>query len=305
MPFIVGAELWNWWQTARQQASQNAIDPAEADWLLRAVTGLDALALRLATFKEKSQVNCDRSLAELKYLWQQRVGDRVPVQYLVGQVCWRDLTLRVTPDVLIPRPETELIVEIAAELVAQSPMAAQLRSGLWIDLGTGSGAIALGLATLFPQAEIIATDVSAKAVAIAQENAARNSLGDRIQFLQGAWLEPAKKLKGQIAGLISNPPYIPSDTVLALEPEVTRHEPHLALDGGKDGLDCIRHLATVAPSYLQLGGLWLVEIMQGQGQAVSEILLATNSYEQIQLHYDLAGRDRFVSATCRLLPHPS
>ncbi|NJL86814.1 MAG: peptide chain release factor N(5)-glutamine methyltransferase [Leptolyngbyaceae cyanobacterium SM1_1_3] len=296
---IGGADLWVWLQGARQRAAENAVDLAEADWLLQAVTELDSLALRLASFKDKPSVSSQRSLAELEQLWQQRLQARVPVQYLVGCVPWRDLMLKVSPDVLIPRPETELIVEIARDIAARSPLSEQLYRGIWADLGTGSGAIALGLATVLPQAQIIATDVSADALAIAAENAARNGLGDRIQFLLGAWFEPLSALKGHLAGVVSNPPYIPSQTVLTLAPEVTHHEPHLALDGGESGLESISHLVKTAHRYLQPGGIWLIEIMSGQGAAVTEALRAENAYEAVQLHYDLAGIQRFASALNR------
>ncbi|MGP1375516.1 MAG: peptide chain release factor N(5)-glutamine methyltransferase [Almyronema sp.] len=304
MPSISGRDLWVWWQQARQQAAETAVDAAEADWLLQAVCQVDKLSLRLASFKDIPQIESQRSLTELNQLWQKRLRDRVPVQYLVGEVPWRELTLQVSPAVLIPRPETELIVELAVERVKQSPISEQLRCGTWVDLGTGSGAIALALAIAFPQAQIIALDVSQPALAIAQQNAAGQGLGDRIQFLLGSWFEPLTAFKGQLAGIVSNPPYIPSQTIFTLEPEVSRHEPHLALDGGEDGLHCIRHLAATAPLYLQAGGLWLIEMMSGQGPAVLATLAAEQVYRLPQVHPDLTGTDRFVSAFYQPLTAP-
>lgn len=295
MGVIAGRELWQWRQQAIAQAQQCGIEGEEVDWLLQGLCGVERLALRLGTVAQQEQVPASVSLVELQELWRRRIEERVPVQYLVGRVPWRDWVLEVSPAVLIPRPETECIVDLVLE-VAAIATADPRQQGPWVDLGTGSGAIALGLAKALPAAEILAVDVSAAALAIAQRNAERNGLGDRIQFLQGSWLEPLAHWRGQLAGLVANPPYIPHATMLALEPEVVGHEPHLALDGGADGLDCIRHLVAAAPEFLQAGGWWLVEVMQGQAAAVMALLAAHGGYEQIQPRRDLAGVERFVLA---------
>lgn len=298
--FVVsGLELWQWWQQARQQAIAAHIPPAEADWLLQEMAPLQPLELRLATFKEKEQVVLKQSLATLIDLWQQRIEHRVPVQYLAGSTSWRNFSLKVSPVVLIPRPETELLIDLAVEAVNHLELKTQnskLASGNWADLGTGSGAIALGLAAAFPEATIHAVDCSAEALAIARANAATYHLSDRIHFYQGRWLEPLSHLKHQLSGLVSNPPYIPSTMVKELQPEVVGHEPHLALDGGADGLDCIRHLIKTAPDYLQSNGIWLVEMMVGQAPTVVELLQQQGTYHSIQIHADLAGIERFVLA---------
>ncbi|MBF2026573.1 MAG: peptide chain release factor N(5)-glutamine methyltransferase [Oscillatoriales cyanobacterium C42_A2020_001] len=295
---ITGEALWNWWQWARQKAIAHHIPPSEADWLLQAIAHLDRLELRLGSFKQREQVWLNVPAATLESLWQQRLIQRVPVQYLVGQVSWREFILRVSPAVLIPRPETELMVDLALELSGVRSQKSEVRGGeeAWADLGTGSGAIALGLATAFPDATIHAVDTSAEALAIAEANAATYHLTERIQFYQGNWLEPLTHLKGQLSGIVSNPPYIPSQQVLELQPEVTQHEPHLALDGGTDGLDCIRHLVATAPEYLRSGGVWLVEMMAGQADSVAALLEANGQYCDIQIHSDLAGIQRFASA---------
>ena len=219
--------------------------------------------------------------------------ERVPVQYLTGITHWRDFSLKVTPAVLIPRPETELLIDLAVE--ALKPDRLNSKSN-WVDLGTGSGAIAIGLASVLTNSTIYAIDFSSAALAVAQQNADNCGFGDRIKFDRGSWWEPLKFLKGQVSGMVSNPPYIPSSTVLTLQPEVTKHEPHLALDGGLDGLDCIRHLAETAPDYLESGGVWLVEMMAGQAETVAEILESQGSYCQVQIFADLAGIDRFALA---------
>jgi release factor glutamine methyltransferase len=131
---------------------------------------------------------------------------------------------------------------------------------------------------------------------IARDNAQQLGLGDRIQFYHGHWWEPLSALRGQCQGMVANPPYIPSSQIAQLQPEVAWHEPHLALDGGADGLDCVRHLVTTAPEYLKSGGIWLVEVMAGQAPAVVELLRSQGSYRATQIHQDWAGIERFVSA---------
>jgi release factor glutamine methyltransferase len=138
-------------------------------------------------------------------------------------------------------------------------------------------------------------DKSKEALAVAKTNAQACGVGDRIRFYQGSWFKPLSSLKGQISGLISNPPYIPSQEVLGLQPEVTGHEPHLALDGGVDGLDGLRHLVRFGPEYLQPSGLWMVEMMQGQMEAVVG-LLNQAGYAQVGRLRDLEGVERFAIA---------
>ena len=253
---------------------------------------MSSLSLRLDLYRSEFELPIDISLANLTEKWQQRVANRVPVQYLIGETPWRNFSLTVSPDVLIPRPETELIIDIAEQLAEQSPIADEIKAGHWADLGTGSGAIALALAQQFPNATIHAVDISEEALAIAQKNAQKNRLGDRITFHQGDWLT---NLTPSFSAIISNPPYIPTQTVTTLQPEVACHEPHLALDGGPDGLTSIRTLIATGQTHLHPGGLWLTELMQGQAETVAS-LLAEHSYINIAIHTDLAGIQRFVSA---------
>ena len=292
-PSVSGLELWQWRSLAKQQAIAAHVPPTEVDWLLQEVAGLDRLSLRLESFKNKAELPLKFSLAELTQLWQQRLEARLPVQYIVGSTTWRQFSLVVSPAVLIPRPETEELVDWAIATVQAHPALGQ---GAWVDLGTGSGAIALALADAFPQAAIYAVDVSEQALAIAQQNAQRLGLGDRIQFHQGKWFEPIAFLQHKLSGMVSNPPYIPRAIIPHLQPEVAQHEPHLALDGGEDGLDCIRHLVNVAPDYLRSGGVWLIEMMSGQAESVTRLLEEQGSYRAIEIHVDLNGVERFASA---------
>ncbi len=302
---ISGADLWAWRVWAQHLITQHPEAAAEigvedVDWLLQAVAGLDRLALRLGSFRQQLQIPVDYSLAELTALWQRRVVERVPLQYLVGRAPWRQFDLKVGPGVLIPRPETEDVVELVLGEITASDPALSLAKGDWADLGTGSGAIALGLATALPDTTLHAVDRSELALAIAADNAQQLGLRSRIRFYQGDWFAPLGHLRGHLSGMVSNPPYIPTDQLATLQPEVARHEPWLALDGGADGLDCIRSLVNQAPEYLQPGGVWLVECMAGQAAAITALLQANGHYDRIHTAKDLAGIERFAIAQRRI-----
>src|SRR5690606_21756387 len=192
------------------------------------------------------------------------------------------LDLAVTPDTLIPRPETELLVE---EALARLDPALPLRVA---DLGTGSGAIALSIASERPRARVIATDHSEAALAVARANADGNDLGRRVEFRSGDWFGP---LAGERFDLIaSNPPYI-AERDPHLEQGDLRYEPPLALASGADGLDAIRILAATAPRHLAAGGWLLLEHGHDQGAAV-RALLGAAGFEQVATVADLEGRDR-------------
>jgi release factor glutamine methyltransferase len=283
-------DFWEWYDRNFLAAKQHDVPVYELDWLVLRLTSLDKLDLRLRS-QNISQKITPEILTNLDQLWQKRLCDRIPVQYLTGSVTWRDLDLQVSPAVLIPRPETELIIDIVIE---------NCKDGIWVDLGTGSGAISIALAQHFSniksRSQVHAVDYSAIALEIAKINAIKNH--QQVHFHHGSWFDPLAKLnlQNQIAGIVSNPPYIPSIEVLNLQPEVTNHEPHLALDGGKDGLEAIRELVNTAPQYLISSGFWIVELMAGQASIVRSLLQANGNYTNTQIHQDYAGIDRFVSA---------
>lgn len=289
--FISGEELFLWRRESLAQAIAFRIATQEFDWLLQEIADLDALSLRLESFRDQEKISLTCSFPELKSLWERRIQERVPVQYLAGITTWRNFKLKVSSGVLIPRPETELIIEIAQQ--ATLPKSSDSH---WVDLGTGTGVIALGLATSFPQAKIHAVDSSVTALAIAKENAQLTKLQDQINFYHGSWWQPLRHLEGKITGMVSNPPYIPTQELPTLQPEVFQHEPHLALDGGNEGLDSIRHLIQTAHKYLISGGIWLIEMMAGQGENVVAMLSEHGNYRDIQIIRDLSQIDRFVLA---------
>lgn len=292
---LSGQELYLWRRQAQQEALAAEVSPQEVDWLLQQLLGLSNLTLRLELFRPQAQISSTTSIQQLTDLWQKRLQDRLPVQYLVGTTPWRYFQLKVSSAVLIPRPETELIIDIARQAVEKSNLS-QISLGDWVDLGTGSGAIALGLASILPRANIHAVDLSEAALAIARENAFDLGFIEQISFYQGNWWQPLAHLKGKVSGMVSNPPYIPTAQLKHLQPEVFQHEPILALDGGADGLDCIRYLIRESADYLDSGGIWLIEMAIAQANIVAKMLSETGNYQDIEIFPDLAGIDRFVIA---------
>ncbi|BAU63286.1 modification methylase, HemK family [Stanieria sp. NIES-3757] len=292
---LSGQELYLWRKQAQQEALAAKVSPQEVDWLLQELLGLSNLTLRLELFRQEVQISSTQSLQQLTDLWHKRLDDRLPIQYLVGRVPWRYFQLKVSSAVLIPRPETELIIDLAQQAIKNSS-SSNLSLGDWVDLGTGSGAIALGLASILPQAKIHAVDRSDAALAIAKENAETLGFSEQISFYQGNWWHPLPHLRGKVSGMVSNPPYIPTDELEHLQPEVVKHEPRLALDGGTDGLDSIRYLVKESADYLHSGGIWLIEMMLGQAPIVAKMLSETGNYQNIQIFSDLAEIERFVLA---------
>jgi len=308
---IAGNALQTWQQTARQAAIAANVPTSDLDWLLLQVCDLDRLSLRLGTFRDRV-ILAEYSLPELEELWQRRLTDRVPVQQLAGRVQWRSLELRVSADVLIPRPETELLVDLAIETVQRGASLA----GNWLDLGTGSGAIAIGLATelrsrLKPSSRnansshtppiktnpfhVYAVDCSAAALAIAQDNCDRCGVGDWVTLQQGSWFEPFRSQSAlKFQAIVSNPPYIPRADLADLEPEVRDHDPVLALDGGESGLEDLWAIVQAAPEFLLPGGWLFLEHEARQGEAMRSALHGVGVYGQIATVQDWAGFDRFT-----------
>lgn len=214
--------------------------------------------------------------------WVARHAAGEPVAYILGRRGFYDLEFEVTPDVLIPRPETELLLEQALAFAAGQP-------GLTaVDVGTGSGALAVTFAAHAPDATVYAVDISPAALAVAGRNAARNGVADRVTFLEGDLLSPLIERGVRVDLVMANLPYIAADEARALE--VSRYEPMLALDGGPDGLDLVRRLLAQLPNAANPGALVLLEIGAGQGAATLALTGGRGT-----LHQDYAGLDRIVA----------
>ncbi len=213
----------------------------------------------------------------------------VPLPYVLGHWEFYKLELIVSPDVLIPRPETELLVETALAWIHNPVMA--IRN--CIDVGTGSGCIAVALAVNAPNLTITITDISSSALAIAHANAQKHDILERIRFLEADLLEHPALAAQRFDLLVANLPYIPTWTLRQLE--VYDHEPSLALDGGPDGLVLIRRLLDTAPDHLSRGGALLLEIEASQGNAVLDLARQTFPKAKSQVLPDLAGKDRLLA----------
>ena len=217
---------------------------------------------------------------------------REPVAYLTGTREFWSLPFHVTSDVLIPRPETELLIETAVDLAAKFSVDGRLRI---VDVGTGSGAIAVALAAEIQDAEIYATEISAPALALAQENAQRHGLGANIRFVCGDLFE-GFGLPGSFHLILSNPPYIPAAEIDALQPEVSRWEPRQALNGGADGLDFYRRIAAAAWRRLAPDGAVILETADGSARSAAALFENNAGYRQVRIVEDYAGSERIIVA---------
>jgi release factor glutamine methyltransferase len=203
-----------------------------------------------------------------------------PLAYILGKVEFMGLEFKVTPDVFIPRPETEILVETALRYASGANI---------LDVGTGSGCIAVSLAKSLPGSRVTATDISEKALEVARDNAYRHKLD--IEFIRGDLCAQA----GTQDMIISNPPYIATGDIAALQPEI-QYEPRLALDGGKDGLDFYRRLSQKAPQHLKRGGLFIMEIGFGQCAEIKKILHDSVKWDVIEVINDYNNIERVIIA---------
>jgi release factor glutamine methyltransferase len=233
-----------------------------------------------------------KELAIFKELVKRRL-QREPVAYIVGAKGFWTLDLEVTPDVLIPRPETELVVEAALEVIpaaeAEIPFAV-------LDLGTGSGAVVLALARERNGHRFFGVDSSFGAVRLARRNAEHYGLHTSVGFFQGHWFDALKSRKRCFDVIVSNPPYVRSADLKSLPPEIVQYEPIQALDGGPDGLEAIRVIVASAPSFLMAGGWLIMEIGHDQGDSVQQLLSSFSAYEAVSVTRDYSGLDRVVRA---------
>jgi release factor glutamine methyltransferase len=276
----------------------------DAEWLLAAVLGVERLALYLEPERGLAEADGGRYRA----LVARRAGHE-PLQHLLGYEDFRGLRLRVTPDVLIPRPETEGLVAWALELLNAMSADLELRNGmsadwgragaisgppLMADIGTGSGAIACALATERPDARVLATEVSPAALTVAEGNVRALGLADRVRLLAGDLLEPLAAEPGRLAMIVANAPYLPSGILPSLPREVFGFEPRQALDGGPDGLAVIRRLLAAAPAALRPGGWLVLEIGEDQSATVAGLMEA-QGFVDVAAREDLRGVTRYLA----------
>ena len=258
----------------------------DAELLLRYVLGINQAEFYLR-MDDVIEADAERRFWRLL----QRRARREPLAYITGHKEFWSLEFKVTPDVLIPRPETELLVEAALERTRS-----MFKSGLKIlDIGTGSGAIAVCLAKELREAQISAVDISNAALQVARANAERHGVADRIRFAQGDLFAPAAEERESFDLIVTNPPYIPSADLAELAPEIRAWEPIAALDGGADGLDIYRRIVNECRGYLAAEGHLLLEIGDVMAQAVGQMIANAGGFETGVLLRDYAGKDRVIA----------
>lgn len=249
----------------------------DAEWLLAAVLGTSPALLHLdgaAPVRAEARERFEE--------WCGRRSRREPLQYILGTQAFRSAEVHVDRRVLIPRPETERVVDLCLQVHEGGPIA---------DVGTGSGAIAIALAAERPGETVVATDVSAPALALAMENARRAGAGN-VSFAGGDLLDPLGPMLGVVSLVVCNPPYVRTSDIEDLEPEVRDWEPRVALDGGPEGLSFYRRLAPAAARGLRPGAWLVVEIGAGQRQDVAASFAATAEFDAAVCIADYCGIDR-------------
>jgi len=229
-------------------------------------------------------------LERFKALIKRRMS-REPVAYILGRKEFWSMDLHVTKDVLIPRPETECLVEKSLEILA---LDANVKSKLILELGTGCGAVILALASENPRHSYWATDISVNATRIARQNALQNDLNAKIQFITGDWFAPLGSKTSVFDLIVSNPPYIKSGDLAQLQPEIHAYEPLPALDGAADGLGCLRHIIHSAYRFLKPGGALVLEFGHDQKAPLKQMIAECGEYERVSFYQDYSGYDRVL-----------
>jgi len=256
--------------------------------LLDSVGGISNSDLNLSRINSGDNLYLRKDLDFLESVWDDHLLKSCPIQYLCGITFWRDLKLKVTNKVLIPRSETELIVDIVFSIFRKKS-----EKLFFAELGTGSGAISIALALAYPLSEVVATDIDQDALEIATNNFLNSSKQSNLKFYCGNWWSPLKSYKGKLDLAISNPPYIPKDTYEKLPKEVKNFEPKVALLGGEDGLKHIREIIYKAPLFLKENGWLILENHYDQSEKVKQLLMK-NKFTSIDIVKDFSGIGRFT-----------
>lgn len=256
--------------------------------LLDSVGGISKSDLNSLNIKPEGNLYLKKNLDYLESIWEDHLLKSCPIQYLCGIAFWRDLKLEVTDKVLIPRPETELIVDIVTMIFGKNS-----QKLFFAELGTGSGAISIALAMAYPLSYGVATDVDQDALEIATKNFINSSKQSNLKFHCGHWWTPLERFKGKLDLAISNPPYIPTNIYEKLPKEVKNFEPKIALLGGEDGLKHIREIIQKAPLFLKEKGWLILENHFDQGEKVKQLLIK-NKFKSVEIVNDFSGIGRFT-----------
>jgi release factor glutamine methyltransferase len=274
------------WTTDYFQKNNVPEPLSSAEVLLAHVLGKDRLFLYLNYDRPMEASELTAYRASIK-----RRLEGEPNQYITGLQEFWSLPLRVSPDVLIPRPETEVLVEAVLEFLDKAEPIVDI-----LDLGTGSGAIAIALARELPAARIVATDLSMAALRLAKKNAKLNQVDERIFFVRGDMLGAILGGSQKFTIMVTNPPYISDAEILELPREIRDFEPHHALEGGPDGLAVIRRIIAEAPTVLSPAGALFMEIGANQAERVAALVKDGQRYKSYRIIKDYSGLDRVLVA---------
>ena len=285
--FLISAEKFSLWK--KKQISKGG-DNHSLNLLIDSLGGLSNIELNLLKIRKEKNFNLNLkvNLDLIESYWDRHLNTSIPIQYLSGISFWRNLKLEVSNRVLIPRPETELFIDIVSGIFKNKE-----EKITFVDLGTGSGAISIALALENPNWSGIATDIDKSAVEIAARNFKTNSNQSNLKFYNGNWWDPLENFKGEIDFAVANPPYIPQANYEVLPIEVKNFEPKLALLGGKEGLDHINQIVQNAPLYLKNKGWLLIENHFDQGEKVKKLFLE-NRFTSVKVLKDFSGIGRFT-----------
>ena len=284
MPSISVKEFLFW---KKKQLSKGG-DQQSFAFLIECIGGISSSDLNLISINPKGNIHLKKNLEFLESVWEDHLIRSCPIQYLCGITYWRDLKLKVANKVLIPRSETELIIDIVFNIFR-----GKSEKFFFAELGTGSGAISIALALAYPLSEGAATDIDQDALVIATKNYINSSKQTNLKFYCGNWWSPLENFEGKLDLAISNPPYIPKDTYEKLPKEVKIFEPKVALLGGEDGLKHIREIIQKAPIFLKEKGWLILENHFDQGEKVKQLLIK-NKFTSIEIVKDLSGIGRFT-----------
>ena len=283
LPELSGKELLLW----RKKLLSNGGRAVDLDWLLDIGGGLRWSDLQKIHIDPSKTLRLDQSLEYLANLWETHLDNQIPLQHLVGRCPWRDFEIEVTPAALIPRQETEILMDLALEKYDKH------FQGLWADLGTGSGVLAIALARSFPRSIGHGVDVSKDALSLAARNLQLLVPKSKVSLHLGSWWKPLEPIWGSIELVLANPPYIPSSVMKDLEPIVRDNEPYLALCGGLDGLNACKEIVNGSFDAIAKNGWLILEHHHDQSDVVLELMHKVG-LKDVQYETDLQGVRRFA-----------
>ncbi len=283
---VSGKEILDW----RRIELLKGGEERDIDWLLDMGGGISFSELKKLKIVHDRNFQLQLTLDELSNIWTTYLNERIPLQYLLGKCHWRDFEVEVSPSALIPRPETELLIDIALEKIETH----SIEPGIWVDLGTGSGVLAIALARLLPEWIGNAVDLSQDALELAKKNLENLCLKPNVSFHLGDWCEPLyPSLRGKVNLIVANPPYIPKPLLSDLDSLVVNNEPLLSLCGGEDGMVCVKKIIDGSIDCLASGGWLIFEHHFDQSERALEMLRKAGFLE-VNFKYDFEGIKRFA-----------